>query len=104
MKTILIVDDQPMVLRAISRALRSHGFDVLTALDPVEAAKLYDLVDVVLSDWHMPNGGGQRVLDESPKPVVIHSALYDGAADQAPKDSPIGDIIEALQRAKDGHK
>lgn len=84
MKTILIVDDEPMVIRAVARVLRSRGFEVLSAADPIEARAHYAAADVVLSDWNMPNGGGQRVLDESPKPVVIHSALYRGAAGLVP--------------------
>lgn len=70
---ILIVDDTPEILKAVERELRREGFDVVTASDPVEAAALYSEAAVVVSDWVMPNGGGARVLEESPVPVVIHS-------------------------------
>lgn len=72
---LLVVDDDPTMCDALARAIEAHlGWEVLTALEPSAAARLYDGVDAVISDWNMPDGGGARVLAECPKPVVIYSA------------------------------
>lgn len=72
---VLIIDDDDMLRNALQSALAcSCGWHVLTARDPSQAAAFYQQVDVVLSDWAMPFGGGERVLAESPKPVLVYSS------------------------------
>lgn len=68
---VLVVEDDIMMRRAFARALAGLGWEVVSASDPGIARDLYQHVDVVLSDWGMPAGGGARVLEESTKPVVI---------------------------------
>ena len=97
---ILIVDDDHLVARSVARILKREGFDVMIAIDPVEASAYYGVADVVVSDWEMPNGGGARVLKESPIPVVIHSAVADLRAEFfVPKPSRIDMIIAEVERA-----
>lgn len=71
---VLIIDDDALVRRAWVKILKSRGWEVVTAADPGEAVDYYDQADVVISDWHMPYGGGARVLKDSTKPVIICSA------------------------------
>jgi len=65
---ILLVDDDPSVIRGLSRVLRRHRpeFQINTAPGAAQAIEaLSELAyDLVLSDWHMPGGGGRAVLDE----------------------------------------
>lgn len=72
-KTVLIVDDDHPTRRALMRVLKGLGWSVLEACDPVEAAGLIAEYDVILSDWDMPHGGGERVLNEALVPVVVYS-------------------------------
>lgn len=73
--TVLLVDDETVGLRVLASALHAFlGWDILTAVGPVAAAKLYDKADVVVTDWVMPDGGGARVLAECNRPVLVISA------------------------------
>ena len=57
---ILIVDDDPAVLRLISTIVSAIGHEVSSALDGREAldAILADCPDMVISDWDMPRMDG----------------------------------------------
>jgi CheY-like chemotaxis protein len=65
---ILLVDDDPSVIRALWRVIRKHRpeFHVNTASGAAQAIEALSELgyDLVLSDWHMPGGGGRAVLDE----------------------------------------
>lgn len=80
--SVLVVDDQPKVLRFIEIDLRIRGFDVITttsgqeALDLVKSAK----PDIMLLDIIMPDIDGLRVLKElrtfTDLPVIAFSASH----------------------------
>jgi diguanylate cyclase (GGDEF)-like protein len=57
---ILIVDDDPAILRMISTIVSAIGHEVSTSLDGREAldAILADCPDMVISDWDMPQMDG----------------------------------------------
>lgn len=63
---ILVVDDEPQILRALRAALRGHGYDVQTAADGEEALDLLALhpPDVVILDLVMPGKSGFDVVRE----------------------------------------
>ena len=70
---ILLVDDEQTILRALSRHLNAHGYDVTTATDGVEAFQAMKTRDdwaLVLCDLKMPTLGGmqlhERVREELP--------------------------------------
>ncbi len=63
--TILIVDDEPQVVRLLDRLLRSDGYSsIVSTMDPREATPLFDErhPDLVLLDLHMPHLDGYEVL------------------------------------------
>jgi putative two-component system response regulator len=63
--TILIVDDEPQVVRLLERLLRSDGYaSIVSTMDPREAVPLFDErhPDLVLLDLHMPHLDGYEVL------------------------------------------
>ena len=64
---VLLVDDDPSVIRALWRVLRKHRpqFTVNAASGAAQAIEaLSDLTyDVVLTDLQMPGGGDRAVLD-----------------------------------------
>ncbi len=61
---ILLVDDEPMVLRALARLLQRAGHTVLTAPDGEAAARLLEVEDpdLVLCDVRMPVLDGPGLL------------------------------------------
>lgn len=77
---VLVVDDEPQILRALRAALKGHGYDVQTAADGEEALDLLSLhpPDVVILDLVMPGKSGFDVVQEvrtwSRVPIIVLSA------------------------------
>jgi len=63
-KTVLIVDDDPAILRAVEAFLKIKGLKVITSLDPGEAFKIAETKrpDLVISDIAMPGIDGFTLL------------------------------------------
>ncbi len=63
---ILVVDDDPLILRSLSELLRIQGYDVQTASSGLEALQTLkdDPVDLILSDINMPEIDGFKLLQE----------------------------------------
>lgn len=85
-KKILVVDDEPDVVRILSKSLVADGFEVITANDGLEclAKAENELPDLILLDNVMPNMDGQTTLaklKDSKKtegiPVIMVTALAD---------------------------
>jgi PAS domain S-box-containing protein len=60
-ETILVVEDEPMILGLVSRALEACGYKVLTACDGVQALDVAgntSKIDLLLTDVVMPRMGG----------------------------------------------
>ena len=66
-ETILVAEDEKMVLDLVTRILKGAGYTVLTAQDGEEALRLYDefssKIDLLLLDVMMPKLGGRDVMD-----------------------------------------
>jgi len=63
-KTILLVDDEAAILRALNRLLRRAGFTVFTANSGQEALEILqrENIQVILSDFRMPQMTGGELL------------------------------------------
>lgn len=63
-KTILLVDDEAAILRALNRLLRRAGYTVFTADSGQEALEVLqrENIQVVLSDFRMPHMTGGELL------------------------------------------
>ena len=61
MDRILVVDDDALILQALSRILQSEGYTIVAHQDPVVAAKETDFA-VVISDFMMPQMNGIELL------------------------------------------
>jgi CheY-like chemotaxis protein len=90
MKTVLVVDDEPSVLFALSESLsdRRRGIRVVTAANGVEAVAVLESerVDLVLTDLRMPDMDGFELLtflrrNHAELPVILMTAL--GSAETA---------------------
>ena len=57
---ILIVDDEPGIVRLLSMRLKAKGYEVFEAFDGIECVKIAIKVvpDLILLDIKMPQGGG----------------------------------------------
>lgn len=57
---VLIVDDDPHVVRQISNLLKSGGYEPHSASSGEEALRILDTMvcQIVLTDWHMPDMDG----------------------------------------------
>ena len=85
-KKILIVDDEPDILRLISLRLRKLGYDVLTAVDGKEAldATRNENPDLVLLDLLIPFMNGAEVCEQIKNdktlkhiPIILFTAHSD---------------------------
>jgi len=63
-RTLLLVDDEENVLRALVRLLRRDGYQILTAMRPRDAMEILasQPVQVILSDQRMPDQSGTEFL------------------------------------------
>ena len=79
-KRVLVVDDQPKVLRFMEIDLKTRGFEVITTTSGKEALELIGSAkpDIILLDIVMPNIDGFEVLKQlrifSRVPVIVFSA------------------------------
>ncbi|MGA7578241.1 MAG: sigma-54 dependent transcriptional regulator [Desulfobaccales bacterium] len=99
--TLLVVDDEPQILRAVSGVLQDEGFEVLTAPDGETALKMVaaQAPDLVLLDIALPGLDGLEALTELKRqhpllPVIMVSAY--GSVENAVKATRLGafDFIE----------
>lgn len=63
--TILVVEDEPGVLRAVQRILTAHGFHLLTATNGAEALEVFEghdgTIELLLTDVVMPGMSGVQL-------------------------------------------
>jgi two-component system KDP operon response regulator KdpE len=77
---ILVVDDEPQILRFLKPALAAGGFDVITAATAAEAIKsaATHAPDIILLDLGLPDRDGKDVIREvrawSSVPIIVISA------------------------------
>jgi DNA-binding NtrC family response regulator len=92
MKTILCIDDEPAILRALQRDLSRHG-RVLTASGPAHGLSVLaqEPVSVVLSDFNMPGMDGLQLLHLMRKsyPQTVRIVLSGNEMD--PQDESMAD-------------
>src|SRR5918911_3059394 len=88
---ILVVDDEPEILRALRTNLAAHGYDVLSATTGAEAQAVYAArrPDLVLLDLGLPDVDGlelvERIRAHAATPIVVLSARgAERAKDRAP--------------------
>ncbi|HTZ96677.1 MAG TPA: sigma-54 dependent transcriptional regulator [Terriglobales bacterium] len=116
--SVLVVDDEALTLRTISRGLSSEGFEVLTAGSGEEGLKIFneETPDLVLLDIVLPGIDGVEVLRQiktaSPASIVLMMSAYHmvdraveamklGAYDYLIKPFHLADLTSTLQRASE---
>jgi DNA-binding NtrC family response regulator len=114
--TMLVIDDEDIVLESCRRIFSAEGFQVTCTTSPREGLRLIENVsfDVILCDWKMPGFDGMDVLAElnqrSPGSAVIMisgyptvdrtaEAMKRGAMDYVAKPFTPDEIVGAVQKA-----
>jgi two-component system, OmpR family, KDP operon response regulator KdpE len=114
-RTVLVVDDEPQIRRALSLNLGARGYEVLEAFtgEAALAAVDADDPDVVLLDLGLPDMDGMTVLRElrrrSNVAVIILTVRDDekskadafeaGADDYITKPFEMTDVVERIDAA-----
>jgi two-component system KDP operon response regulator KdpE len=84
---VLVVDDDPQILRAVRTSLQGHAYEVLTAGNGETALDLLPDadVDLIVLDLGLPGIGGQEVIERvrtwSEVPIIVLS-VRDGQGDK----------------------
>lgn len=82
MKTVLVVDDEPQLLRALQINLHAEGYNVVTAANGTAALHIASgqHLDVVVLDLGLPDMDGTRVIEGlrgwSRVPIIVLSARH----------------------------
>ena len=112
---ILVVDDDPAILRLLSTNLRARDYEVTTSIDGEEALEAIegDFFDLVVLDIMMPRVDGvevcRRIREWSRVPIIILSARGDernkvkclelGADDYLTKPFGIAELMARIRTA-----
>jgi two-component system, NtrC family, response regulator PilR len=116
MARILVIDDDPVILKVISDILKTVDYEVSTAPDGKSGIKRLeaDNYDLVITDLMMPGVGGMEVLDHvlnnSPKTMCIIltgygtikssvEAIKNGAFDYITKPVTASELLVGVEKA-----
>ena len=97
---VLVVDDEPQILRALQTNLRGAGYDVTTAATAGEALSAAAMrpPDAVILDLVLPDGSGIEVARElrswSEAPILVLSVVGDETEKVAALDAGADDYVE----------
>ena len=112
---VLVVDDEPAILRFLKPALEANSYEVLSAGTIAEALKraASESPDIVLLDLGLPDGDGKDVIRQarqwSDTPIIVLSArereaekieaLDLGADDYVNKPFNVGELMARMRTA-----
>jgi two-component system KDP operon response regulator KdpE len=97
---VLVVDDEPQILRALQTNLRGAGYEVATAATAEEAltAAAMRPPDAVILDLVLPDGSGIEVARElrarGDGPILVLSVIGEEAEKVAALDAGADDYVE----------
>lgn len=91
---VLVVDDEPSILKLVSRALQKNGFETEVASDGVEALTKLEAArfDLLILDLMMPRMNGFDVIEqlsengERPPKILIMTAASPSILQDLPVD------------------
>jgi two-component system cell cycle sensor histidine kinase/response regulator CckA len=96
-ETILLVDDEDIVLRLTAAMLESQGYRVVVATGSDEALQVTEPFDLLLTDVVMPSMSGpelaERLVERRPGVGVLFTSGYSGGA-VGDRGALIADLLE----------
>lgn len=111
MKTVLVVDDEEILLKTLQKKLEETGYAVMTARNGADALAIIKTsnVDLILLDLVMPGLHGTEVVTEISKirpniPVIILTNVNTGSYQDGVKEylvkseSSLDDIVKSVNR------
>lgn len=110
MKKILIVDDEPAVLEFLTAILERKGYEVMKAMDGMQAVSqaMKGKPDLVILDMMMPAGSGVTVYNRIRQsiltrniPIVILTAM---PVENARGKFPDGDQLKVFSKPCDSQE
>ena len=120
-ETILLVEDDEMLLDLVKTVLEEQGFHVLAAKDGEKALEVYahhkDEIAVVLSDMGLPRLGGWEILHKMKEinpnakiilasgysdPMIRSEMLKEGAMDYVSKPYNTDEITKKIREVIEG--
>ncbi|MBM7517744.1 response regulator [Nocardioides nitrophenolicus] len=98
MTRIMVVDDEPQIVRALSINLRARGYEVTTAGDGTEAVAVAEIAppDLVILDLGLPDLDGVDVIARLRARSAVPILVLSGRSDSADK-------VEALDAGADDY-
>src|SRR5262247_645252 len=96
---ILVVDDEPQIVRVLRRSLAARGYEVQVAIEGEEALEIFNAwsPDLIITDLSMPNMGGlelcRRVRAASQAPIIVLTAKGEERAKVETLDSGADDYV-----------
>ena len=97
---VLVVDDEPQILRAVQLKLRTAGYAVETAADGAEEALMKAAMrppDAIILDLLLPDGTGTEICREvrswSTVPILVLSAVGEEHEKIAALDAGADDYV-----------
>jgi DNA-binding NtrC family response regulator len=113
-RSLLVVDDEQMILDAIKIIFEDMGFEVITTTNPAEgiAAAVARPFDLILTDIRMPVSNGAEIIEAIraarpdarvlvitafPNDPLVRRALDAGAIDILRKPFEIAKILDFLK-------
>jgi two-component system, cell cycle sensor histidine kinase and response regulator CckA len=101
-ESILLVEDEHLVMLAVEKMLNHLGYTVVTSANAEDALELYRKqsgeLDLVITDWSLPGMRGDRLaatmLDVKPSVrVIVYSAYAGDLKNEMLKSDGIRDVL-----------